>query len=101
MPSAICGGTARHGLAREIHGDGFELRYLSHYNTILYLPAVLVRLLRKLLTPLRRESQYKTDFWIPPPLFNSLFAAVMASERFLIKKYSLPFGLSLIAATKK
>ncbi len=88
-------------LRRELQQAGFAVVYLSHFNTLLYPPAMLIRLIRKLLLPLRKGSQYKTDFWTPPPPFNKLFAAIMGAERFLMRKWPLPWGMSLIAVVRK
>jgi len=88
-------------LQRELQQAGFAVDYLSHFNTVLYPPAMLIRLIRKIFLPLRKGTQYKTDFWIPPPPFNKVFTSIMASERFLMRKCSLPWGMSLIAVVRK
>lgn len=91
----------RHLLEQELRKAGFKIIYISPFNTILYLPALIVRLTRKAIMPFRRGKQYKTDFWIPPQILNNALAAAMGLERFLLRKISLPFGLSIVAIAKK
>jgi SAM-dependent methyltransferase len=70
---------------------------LSHYNTLLFPPAAVVRLLSKFVKP-RRASR---DLAITSNYVNELLTKVMASESNLLGRLPLPFGLSLIAAARK
>lgn len=88
-------------LQRQLEEAGFTTMYASHFNTLLYGPSVIIRLVRKLILPIRRGKRYKTDFWIPPQPFNGALAALMGLERFFLGRASLPFGLSLIAVAGK
>ncbi|MCX6340027.1 MAG: class I SAM-dependent methyltransferase [Candidatus Aureabacteria bacterium] len=91
----------RSRLQKELAQSGFEISYISYYNSLLCLPAIIIRLLRKLILPLRKGARYRTDFWFPPPPFNRMFEGIMGAERFLLRRCTLPFGLSLIALAEK
>ncbi|OOG45920.1 class I SAM-dependent methyltransferase [Rhodanobacter sp. C01] len=64
---------------------------LSHFNTILFPLAVVARLKDKLF-----RSVFATGAGVPPALINGLFRNVFGSERFLLRYFNLPFGVSLI-----
>jgi SAM-dependent methyltransferase len=70
---------------------------LSHFNAWLFPLAVMQRLSRRLL----RTSETATDLQIPPKPVNALLRAVFASERHVLGRLPLPFGLSLIAVVRK
>jgi len=91
----------RRHLQDELSQCGFDIIYISYFNSLLYLPAIFIRLLRKLILPLRKGARYRTDFWFPPPPFNRILEEIMGAERFLLRRCVLPFGLSLIALAEK
>jgi hypothetical protein len=64
---------------------------LSYFNTILFPLAVAVRLKDKLL-----GNQSVTGTSVPPGLINKLLTPIFSAERFLIKHFNLPFGVSLL-----
>jgi SAM-dependent methyltransferase len=74
-----------------------QIALLSHYNTLLFAPAAAVRLTSKLL----RRDGGGGDLRIPPRFLNRLLAQAMASERNLLGRVPLPFGLSLVAVVRK
>ena len=92
---------SRRGLLRMIAGSGFRVEFASHFNTVLFLPAVGIRLVRKAVLPLRCSKPYKTDFWVPPPPLNVVLTAMMSMEARVMRMCPLPFGLSLIAVARK
>ncbi len=75
---------------------GLDLRYLSHYNTILFPLAVLQRYLEKL-----SRTNSDSELNIPDGTVNSLFYRIFSSEKSLLKHTVLPFGVSLIAIAGK
>jgi len=83
-------------LERVIRAAGLEIELISYYNFFLFPAIVLVRFLGKLL---RREEG--SDFDKSPGVLNGLFAFLFASERFLLRHMTLPFGVSLIALARK
>ena len=80
--------TAR-ALSRVFEDAGFRVRYRSHFNTLLFPLIVAARAAGKLLG---RESG---DDAMPPRPLNSLLKALFASERHLLRRLRLPFGVSL------
>ncbi len=74
-----------------------EQLLLSHYNTLLFPPAAIVRLASKLL----QEHTGPGDLTTPPHFANSLLAGAMSSEANLLGRVPLPFGLSLVGVVRK
>jgi hypothetical protein len=64
---------------------------ISYFNTILFPLAVAVRLKDKLL-----GNQSEAGTGVPPALINKLLTAIFSAERFLVKHFNLPFGVSLL-----
>jgi SAM-dependent methyltransferase len=90
----------RAGPLRELlQGAGFRVLKLSYYNTWLFPPAAAVRLLRRLLPA--AEQGGSMELALPPAPLNALLEALFASERHLLKRLRLPFGISLLAVCHK
>lgn len=77
---------------------GFEITFISYYNTLLFLPIVAVRMLKKLM-----KIKDVPDETMPRWAFvNTLLGAVFASERHILSRgKALPFGVSIIAVCRK
>src|SRR5437762_11480805 len=76
--------------------NGFAIRRLTYWTTLLFPVAVLARTLN--------WSKTGRDFPAaggPPCFADYFFARTMALERTLLKKLSLPFGVALLAAATK
>jgi SAM-dependent methyltransferase len=69
-----------------------ETLLLSHYNSFLFPIAAAARLASKI-----GRAGGSGDLNVPHQLFNDALAGVMRSERNLLGRVPLPFGLSLIA----
>lgn len=78
------------GLVRQA---GLQLDYISYFNFWLFPPVAAVRLLRKLV-PYRESWQ---DMREPAAAVNGLLRAIFASERHVLGRAYLPFGMSLAA----
>jgi hypothetical protein len=76
---------------------GFSIVKLSYYNTWLFPPAALVRLIRKLVP----GGAVGLELTLPPPWINRLLTMLFASERHLLTRARFPFGVSLLAVAKK
>lgn len=74
-----------------------KIELLSFYNTLLFPPALVVRLANKWL---RRRPDFG-DLRIPPQPLNALLATLFGLEDWLLRLMSLPFGLSLIVVARK
>ncbi len=71
---------------------GLQIHTLTFCNSFLFPLAAGIRLAQKSLR--FRESQ---DLKMPSPWINWLLTEIFAAEAYLIPKFSLPFGLSLLA----
>ncbi len=76
---------------------GFRVNKLTYYNTWLFPPAALVRLLRKFLP----AGDAGVELTLPPPWLNRLLGGLFASERHVLKHARFPFGISLLAIAQK
>jgi SAM-dependent methyltransferase len=88
--------TARE-LREKLIQAGFSPVRITYFNTFLFLPIFLFRLMRKLLG-LRGG---KTDFFMAPEPSNFLLAKLFGAERFFLRFTDFPFVVSLLAVVKK
>jgi hypothetical protein len=77
--------------------DGFEIEYISYFNTTLFLPIVIFRFLRNILG----FNRNKTDDFLVPKVLNRLLEKLFAFDLKLINKSLCPFGISIIAVLRK
>lgn len=91
-----CRRYTRPQLKASLAGAGFEVEWSSYFNTLLFPPAAAVRLGRK---ALKREDTANSDFDITAA--NGVLRRMFSSERFLMRRLSLPFGLSIAAVARK
>ncbi len=92
----------RRYLARQIsslaRGVGFEVRYISYHNCMLFPLSVLLRLLSRL----SGGSLSVDENRVPAPPINWLLRTIYSLERHLVKRrIRLPFGLSIMAVLLK
>jgi SAM-dependent methyltransferase len=83
--------------ARLWHGADAQTMLLSHYNTLLFLPAAVVRMASKNILRQRGCG----DLSLPAPPINNLLVRIMGSEANLLGRVPFPFGLSLVAVIRK
>lgn len=73
-------------------GAGLKTEYVSYFNTLLFPPIAIVRLLAKII-PVRRTSDFDGSMsW-----FNGLFRFIFGLERHLLRFVKFPFGVSILA----
>lgn len=84
---------SKHGLADLIRRRGFAVEKLSYYNFFLSPIVAAARLLGKII-PLPVASEHALK--IPHPFINRVLQTIFASERSLLTRMNLPFGISLI-----
>ena len=77
--------------------DFFRIRFLSHFNTLLF---PLIASWRKALRKTGRDKAGPDLFLLAAPL-NSLLSFLFSAERFLLPHFTLPFGLSLIGVAER
>ncbi|MCF3946430.1 class I SAM-dependent methyltransferase [Acidiphilium iwatense] len=74
-----------------VQSAGLRLDRATYFNMWLFPAAALVRSFDKL-----RGAQSATGTNIPPALINRIMRTIFASERHLLERTGLPFGLSLL-----
>lgn len=84
-------------LQNRLEESGFSVVRASYFNTLLFCPILVIRILRKLFR-LRKGS---SDFFMVPDFFNKILASLFGAERFLLRLINLPFGVSIIAIARK
>lgn len=70
----------------------------SYFNTLLFFPIALVRLLSRILPFLKKRH---SDFDINNELLDKLFFSIFNTERKILRKISFPFGVSAIVILRK
>lgn len=76
---------------------GYKIEFISYFNFWLFPIAASVRLLKNTLG--KNDDGSETE--MPSPFINKMLCKIFTSEKCLLKCFSLPFGLSLIAVCKK
>ena len=86
------------GLTSIVKRSGeFKIVYKTYFNTFLFLPIAIVRMLSKWFNLRERES----DFDINNRLLNSIFYFIFNLETHFLKFFSFPFGVSILFVLKK
>lgn len=76
-------------LTRAFQAAGFQVRYCSHFNTLLFPLIAAARIAGRVL---RRGGG---DDAIPPKPLNRMLRTLFGAERHLVGRAALPFGVSL------
>ena len=85
-------------LRSRLQAAGFEVERLTYMNSILFPAIAAVRLVRHVLPePPKLESDFA--FPAPQPL-NVLLSAIFGSERHLLTRFDVPFGVSIMALAR-
>jgi SAM-dependent methyltransferase len=82
----------RHQLDAELRSCGFDIKRITYFHSWLLPVAWLFRKLRTLI----RSTDSADDFEVPP-LLNRLLLQVSRLEMRIMKRFDLPFGLSVLA----
>jgi SAM-dependent methyltransferase len=93
----------RRELERRIEAAGFEVRKATYVNFLLFpiiLPVVLLKKVRERLFPEPEDPTTNLTHPVPGPL-NELLFAVFTSERYPLRRFSAPFGHSILAIAAK
>jgi SAM-dependent methyltransferase len=75
---------------------GFEVLQSSYWNTLLFPPIVLVRLIKRWLSVKASDLEGSQEGFV-----NTVLQAVLGLERRLMRLAPLPFGLSVFAVARK
>ena len=82
---------SRKQLKEMIAEAGLKAARISFFNTILFPLAVIVRLKDRLL-----GRKFATGTAVPPTFINAVLRTVFGAERLLLRRFNLPFGVSLL-----
>lgn len=86
-------------LRQRLASTGFEVVRLSYINAVLFPAIAAVRLVRHLLP---KPENVKSDFTFPAPRpLNFLLGHVFGAERFVVNRFDIPFGVSIMALARK
>lgn len=88
----------RKTLLRVVSKNFLRRRLISYYFSFLLLPAIFVRLV-KIVTRQKQQSDFATD---PLPVFSHSIVNLLGSLELLwLKRFIIPFGLSLVGVFQK
>jgi len=89
-------------LKRLLTESGLKVREISYMNMFLMPFIVCVRLMKNFFGALFfREKEFKSELQIPPRFINTSLLSLLQFENKLVKKCSLPFGLTLVSLSQK
>jgi SAM-dependent methyltransferase len=75
---------------------GFTVEKISYYNTVLFPVVFLVRMLNNLL---KRDGG--SDMDMPGGVMNFVLKKLFGIEKYLLRYFNLPFGVSVLAVVRK
>lgn len=81
-------------LRQKLTAAGLNIHKLTSVGTLLLPLAILRRVLQ-------RDDKAYTDVTLPPPFVNLALTLMLASEKFWLRRFNLPIGLSLLAVAQK
>jgi len=83
-----------------VSAAGFDVRYLSYYNFLLFPLIAGVRIWQRWSASDRDGAGGRHDLAMPPAPINSLLQRIFSSERFIVGTARIPFGVSLIVLAR-
>jgi len=83
-------------LSQKLLQVGFQIEKISYYNSLLF---PLVYIVRKLNNLLGRHGA--SDLNMPSLFINSILKTIFGIEKFILRYYNMPFGVSILAVVKK
>jgi SAM-dependent methyltransferase len=84
-------------LRSKLRDTGFAVEHLTYFNTWLFPPIAAVRLLHQCFP----AGKPGLETGLPPAWLNRLLLGLFASERLVVTRGRLPFGVSLLAVARK
>ena len=89
----------RRELVLKLRQAGYAVRRASYFNTLLFPPIVMLRLLAKIRPPRDRAS--KSDFDYVTGRLDPLLFRIFSFEGRLLRRLNFPFGVSVFAAAQR
>ncbi len=83
-------------LESKVRSAGMTVRHASYFNTLLFPLIAALRLLGRI-----RPGRGGDDLAMPRPWVNRMLYAVFSSERMLLGKFALPFGVSVVLVARR
>lgn len=83
-------------LAEHLGAADFQIQRLTYFNTLLFPPIAAVRVLQRL-APKKGAREGRSDFALSPPRMNEFLTRTFGMEARIIRRRSLPLGVSLLA----
>ena len=84
------------GLIRLLQNAGYEVRYWSYFNTVLFPIIAGRRLIKKAVS-----TSGQTDFKQHGRITNEFLRKAMSLERHMIPNFSIPFGVSVLIVANR
>jgi hypothetical protein len=83
-----------------IEEAGFRIERLTYTHAVLF-PFVLAVRTTERLIGLATSAEPSIDILPPPAPVNALFSSALAVEAWLLRRFDLPFGSSLLCLARK
>lgn len=83
-------------LSRVVSEAGLAIERMSYANVTFFLPVLVVRSVMRLF-----RLRAATEYGINLPRLNGVFAHIFAAERFWLRRFSFPFGVSALCVARK
>src|SRR5262249_7104386 len=81
---------------------GFEVIKLSYFQPLYFLPLLLFRRWKKLVRGGGdRPIEQRDDFVAIPPWLNSALTRLMIAEKYVLRRFTFPFGVTLVGVGRK
>jgi SAM-dependent methyltransferase len=81
---------------------GFEVIKLSYFQPLFFLPLLLFRRWKKLTRGgSNRPIEQRDDFVAIGPGLNRLLTRVLAAEKYVLRRFAFPFGVTLVCVGRK
>jgi len=84
------------GLVHLVENSGFKIINATYFNTLLFPMVAAVRLTNNIF-----GFSGGSDAAMPSRVLNRLFLKIFSSERYLIPRFRLPFGVSILILAEK
>lgn len=92
----------RGGLKRLLEDAGLAVRRATYFNTLLFPPIALVRLLARLMRNRKeRGGAAESDFKKPAGVISGILFRLFASEAIWLRLISFPFGVSVFVSAER